>query len=147
MQRNKLIYALAETSLVVNSDLNKGGTWAGAIEQLCNFKFVPVFVRTTGEASEGLDALRRKGALPWPNPHEADSFAEVFNVQAPPAAASPRVGFSLFDAKAAADTTPSSSATLGAAPALTTESEPTAPADVVSDTQPPAAEVRNPKNA
>jgi DNA processing protein len=30
MQRNKLIYALADASLVVSSDLNKGGTWAGA---------------------------------------------------------------------------------------------------------------------
>jgi len=67
MQRNKLIYALADTSLVVSSDLNKGGTWAGAVEQLDKLKFVPVFVRTTGVSSAGLDALRRKGALPWPD--------------------------------------------------------------------------------
>ena len=40
MQRNKLIYALADTSLVVSSDLNKGGTWAGAVEQLDKLKFV-----------------------------------------------------------------------------------------------------------
>ncbi|MBN0182436.1 DNA-processing protein DprA, partial [Pseudomonas aeruginosa] len=64
MQRNKLIYALADASLVVSSDLNKGGTWAGAIEQLDKLKFVPVFVRSTGESSAGLDALRKKGALP-----------------------------------------------------------------------------------
>ena len=30
MQRNKLIYALADAALVVNSDHGKGGTWAGA---------------------------------------------------------------------------------------------------------------------
>ena len=30
MQRNKLIYALADVALVVNADLNKGGTWAGS---------------------------------------------------------------------------------------------------------------------
>jgi DNA processing protein len=41
MQRNKLIYALADASLVVSSDLNKGGTWAGAVEQLDKLKFVP----------------------------------------------------------------------------------------------------------
>ena len=27
MQRNKFIYALADAALVVNSDLNRGGTW------------------------------------------------------------------------------------------------------------------------
>ncbi|MDO2083407.1 hypothetical protein Q2433_25880, partial [Escherichia coli] len=69
--------------LVVSSDLNKGGTWAGAIEQLDKLKFVPVFVRSTGESSAGLDALGKKGALPWPNPQDVDTFAEVFNVQRP----------------------------------------------------------------
>jgi DNA processing protein len=48
MQRNKLIYALADASLVVSSDLNKGGTWTGAVEQLDKLKFVPVYVRSTG---------------------------------------------------------------------------------------------------
>ena len=31
MQRNKVIYALADGAFVVSSDLEKGGTWAGAI--------------------------------------------------------------------------------------------------------------------
>ncbi|WP_145539035.1 DNA-processing protein DprA [Yersinia alsatica] len=79
MQRNKLIYALADTSLVVNSDINKGGTWAGAIEQLNKFKFTPLFVRVTGEASSGLEALRKNGALPWPEPNSVDEFEMVFN--------------------------------------------------------------------
>lgn len=79
MQRNKLIYALADTSLVVNSDVNKGGTWAGAIEQLNKFKFTPLFVRVTGEASSGLEALRKNGALPWPEPNSVDDFEMVFN--------------------------------------------------------------------
>ena len=34
MQRNKLIYALADSALVVSSDYEKGGTWARAVEQL-----------------------------------------------------------------------------------------------------------------
>jgi hypothetical protein len=58
MQRNKLIYALADASLVVNSDLDKGGTWSGAVEQLDRLKFVPVYIRSTGTRSDGLDALR-----------------------------------------------------------------------------------------
>lgn len=80
MQRNKLIYALADASLVVSSDLNKGGTWAGASEQLDKLKFVPVYVRSTGESSPGLDALHKKGALPWPNPKDTPSFDAVFAV-------------------------------------------------------------------
>ena len=78
MQRNKLIYALGDASLVVSSDINKGGTWAGATEQLDKLKLVPVYVRSTGVSSRGLDALRSKGALPWPEPHSADAFDAVF---------------------------------------------------------------------
>ncbi|HRL76186.1 MAG TPA: DNA-processing protein DprA [Candidatus Accumulibacter phosphatis] len=77
MQRNKLIYALADAALVVNSDVEKGGTWAGAVEQLGKLKFVPVFVRSTGSASTGLTALLNKGAFPWPNPDDADGLVEA----------------------------------------------------------------------
>ncbi len=49
MQRNKLIYALAGAALVVSSDYKKGGTWAGASEQLEKHRLVPVYVRATGE--------------------------------------------------------------------------------------------------
>ncbi|OAX87927.1 DNA protecting protein DprA [Xanthomonas nasturtii] len=140
MQRNKLIYALADTSLVVSSDLNRGGTWAGAVEQLDKLKFVPVFIRSTGESSAGLDALRKKGAIPWPNPRDVDSFEDVFNVAMPAPTASPQVGFALLsneepssaDAKSTAPVPPE------AASPPQAESEPLAPVDIVSDTQPPA---------
>ena len=89
MQRNKLIYALSDASLVVSSDLNKGGTWTGAIEQLDKLKFVPVYVRSTGGSSVGLDALRSKGAVPWPNPQDADAFEGVFDVAATTQAQAP----------------------------------------------------------
>ncbi|MBP7867338.1 MAG: DNA-protecting protein DprA [Acidobacteria bacterium] len=68
MQRNKLVYALSDAALVVSSDLAKGGTWSGAVEQLDKLRLVPVFVREDGPPSEGLAALRRRGALPWPSP-------------------------------------------------------------------------------
>ena len=81
MQRNKYIYALAECALVVNSDYAKGGTWTGAIEQLDKRHFVPVYVRSEGQESKGLEELKRKGALPWPNPESAEAFnALLINV-------------------------------------------------------------------
>lgn len=78
MQRNKLIYALSDAALIVNSDLNKGGTWTGAVEQLEKFQFIPVYVRSTGAASSGLDALQVKGARLWPNPIDPVELDQVF---------------------------------------------------------------------
>lgn len=77
MQRNKLIYALADAALVVSAEEGKGGTWAGAIEQLEKLRLVPIYLRSTGDASNGLDALRKRGALPWPNPGDADGLNAV----------------------------------------------------------------------
>lgn len=68
MQRNKLIYALSDAALVVNSDYEKGGTWAGASEQLRRLRLVPVFVRSRGVIGKGLEELQKLGARPWPNP-------------------------------------------------------------------------------
>ena len=84
MQRNKLIYALADAALVVSSDYEKGGTWAGAVEQLEKRRLVPVYVRSSGDTGKGLDALRRKGALPWPNPETPEALAEALAVDTSP---------------------------------------------------------------
>ncbi|MCG5513204.1 DNA-processing protein DprA [Ectothiorhodospira shaposhnikovii] len=140
MQRNKLIYALADTSLVVSSDLNKGGTWSGAVEQLDKLKFIPVFIRSTGESSAGLNGLRKKGALPWPNPQDVDSFEDVFNVEMPTPPASPQVGFALFsnEESSLADAKPTAPVPRNTAPVPQNEIKPFAMVDVVSDTQPPA---------
>ncbi len=96
MQRNKLIYALADVSLVVSSDINKGGTWAGATEQLDKLRLVPVYVRSTGVSSSGLDVLRSKGALPWPEPQSPDAFQAVFNTSYSPIPAKKPVSLDLF---------------------------------------------------
>jgi len=82
MQRNKLIYALADAALVVNSDYNQGGTWAGAVEQLERLRLVPIYIRSNGETGKGLEALRRKGALSWPNPDSAEALDAALAVQA-----------------------------------------------------------------
>jgi predicted Rossmann fold nucleotide-binding protein DprA/Smf involved in DNA uptake len=83
MQRNKMIYALADAALVVNSDYEKGGTWAGAVEQLEKLHLVPIYIRSNGETGKGLEALSRKGALPWPNPDSADAFDAALAIQSP----------------------------------------------------------------
>ena len=77
MQRNKLIYALADAALVVNADVNRGGTWAGAREQLDKLNFVTVYVRQTGAVSAGLNALRSSGAEPWPEPRDPEGFVAL----------------------------------------------------------------------
>jgi DNA processing protein len=82
MQRNKLIYALADAALVVSSDLDKGGTWAGATEQLDRLRMVPVYVRSRPKSSAGIDALLRKGAVAWPDPEDARAFDAVFDLAA-----------------------------------------------------------------
>jgi DNA processing protein len=94
MQRNKLIYALAEAALVVNAEHEKGGTWAGASEQLQKLRFVPVYVRSTGEIGSGLEALQKMGAVAWPNPKSSDEFLAVFDL--PPVATNRQSG-SLFE--------------------------------------------------
>jgi len=77
MQRNKIIYALADAALVVNSDFNKGGTWTGAVEQLDKYHFCPIFVRTGDGTGKGNEALLRKGAQPWPEPEDITDLANA----------------------------------------------------------------------
>ena len=74
MQRNKLIYALADAALVVTADFEKGGTWAGAIEQLERLRFVPIFVRNGVNAGKGNSALLHRGGKPWPNPQSGNEL-------------------------------------------------------------------------
>ena len=79
MQRNKLIYALSDAALVVNSDYGKGGTWTGAIEQLDKLKLVPVYVRANGEMGKGLEGLRERGAIPWPEPGAPEDLKGILD--------------------------------------------------------------------
>lgn len=66
MGRNKYIYALADFAVVVSSDYQKGGTWAGADEELRRGSGRPVFVRTGVDVPRGNTELLRKGAKPFP---------------------------------------------------------------------------------
>jgi len=80
MQRNKLIYALADAALVVNADNRKGGTWAGASEQLTRLNFVSVYVYVRGEdLTMGLAELQKLGAKPWPNPETTRQLEDILS--------------------------------------------------------------------
>ena len=81
MQRNKLIYALSDAALVVSTDYQKGGTWAGASEQLEKFRSVTVYVRSSGEPQQGLKALQKKGAVPWPEPVTPGALVEAITAK------------------------------------------------------------------
>lgn len=63
MGRNKLIYALAEVTVVVASDLDSGGTWAGATEAL-ERGFGSVAVWLGDGAGPGNEALLDAGGRP-----------------------------------------------------------------------------------
>ena len=73
MARNKLIYALADATLVVDATEGKGGTWAGAQEQLRRDASC-VYVRSTLDPSPGLEALLGRGARPWPDPERPEDL-------------------------------------------------------------------------
>jgi predicted Rossmann fold nucleotide-binding protein DprA/Smf involved in DNA uptake len=70
MARNKLIYALSDFGLVIASDAEKGGTWAGA-EEVLKAGWVPVFVVEGPNVPDGNRLLIKRGAIPFP-----DSFDE-----------------------------------------------------------------------
>jgi DNA processing protein len=89
MQRNKLIYALSDAALVVNSDLGKGGTWAGAVEQLDKLRMVPVYVRSSGAENKAFAALQQKGALPWTNPTNSDELVAALSAENVPRESKP----------------------------------------------------------
>ena len=99
MQRNKVIYALSDAALVVNADMNKGGTWAGATEQLERMHLVPIYVRSTGEPSKGLEALKAKGAIPWPNSVDTDNLDTVLQPDILKTSASPIQSEMSFDVR------------------------------------------------
>ncbi len=76
MARNKYVYSLATYALVIAAETGKGGTWAGATEELKRPDPHPVFVRNDVQVPDGNIALIDKGAIafpakPWETPlHE-----------------------------------------------------------------------------
>ena len=65
MGRNKVIYGLADFAVVVSSDFQTGGTWAGAVEAL-KADWCPVFAREGANVPKGNRELLKLGAAPLP---------------------------------------------------------------------------------
>jgi len=62
MMRNKYIYAQSSATIVIKSDLKKGGTWTGAVENL-KHQWTPLLCRNQKEYS-GNQSLIQQGAIP-----------------------------------------------------------------------------------
>jgi len=75
MGRNKYIYVLAESSIVIHSGL-KGGTWEGAKENLKN-GWVSLFVKKSNDADAGNHKLLEMGGLELEN---LDTLDYLFTV-------------------------------------------------------------------
>ena len=69
MARNKLIFALAEHSLISAAEIGKGGTWTGATEEIARrrqgLSATPVYVPSEHDGTWAT-ALLEMGALSWP---------------------------------------------------------------------------------
>jgi predicted Rossmann fold nucleotide-binding protein DprA/Smf involved in DNA uptake len=63
MERNRYIYALADWAVVASSDVEKGGTWNGAVEDL-KHTWVPLFVRDGDDVPPGNRRLIKRGGIP-----------------------------------------------------------------------------------
>jgi len=88
MGRNKLIYGLAEFAVVVSSDHQTGGTWAGAVEAL-KANWCPVLVRDGDGVPKGNKELIKLGATALPSGQfpEISSLLEWVQQHVPPKAA------------------------------------------------------------
>ena len=81
MARNRYIYTLADQALVIDSALESGGTWTGAVENL-KHGWVPLYVRTPGEGA-GNTALITAGALPFTLTEDStDTLIGIFGARA-----------------------------------------------------------------
>ncbi len=67
MGRNRVIYGLADAAAIVRTDAHKGGTWAGAEEELRRENPIPLFVRASEPMPDGNRALIARGARPFPD--------------------------------------------------------------------------------
>ncbi len=75
MGRNKVIYGLADFAVVVSSEFQSGGTWAGATEAL-KAGWCPVFVRDGDALPNGNRELLKLGGVALPQ-HELQNIHDL----------------------------------------------------------------------
>jgi len=81
MERNKLVYGLADAALVVASSAGEGGTWAGATEALRHGR-ITIYVKATGSLASGNAKLLKMGGKPFP-PEPWEGIRELIAQPAP----------------------------------------------------------------
>jgi predicted Rossmann fold nucleotide-binding protein DprA/Smf involved in DNA uptake len=64
MSRNKMVYALSKMTFIIASDAGKGGTWAGAVENL-RHQWAPSYVLKYDPVKDGNAQLIQKGCSPF----------------------------------------------------------------------------------
>jgi len=104
MGRNKMIYALADYGLIVSAEHKKGGTWAGAEEELKREISLPVFVRVGNNTPQGNTKLLDLGATPWPENIDRNNFKQFLDVAAKNREKRNEKNLNLFDFQAAEKT-------------------------------------------
>ncbi len=77
MERNKLVYALADAAVVVASSDEQGGTWAGAVEAL-KMGQIPIYVKAFGRVCSGNQKLIEAGCYEFPS-DALDNVQRLFN--------------------------------------------------------------------
>ena len=81
MQRNKYIYCMSEKSVIVTCTPNKGGTWAGALENHNN-NWVQMYVQKSSDQKSGNSILENYNAIPIKNnKEEFNSILKETNVE------------------------------------------------------------------
>lgn len=78
MDRNKYIYAISDTTVVISADFNKGGTWAGAIENL-KYGWTPILVRSGEDVPRGNKEILKKGGNSLSENLFNKSFSELID--------------------------------------------------------------------
>lgn len=107
MGRNKLIYAMSDYGLVVSAEHKKGGTWAGAEEELKRENALSVFVRIGNDVPQGNSKLLDLGAISWPDSIDRNNFRQqLHDLAVTPRKNRPKKNPSLFDFQAAQEIAP-----------------------------------------
>jgi predicted Rossmann fold nucleotide-binding protein DprA/Smf involved in DNA uptake len=77
--RDKYTYSLSDYGVVVSAEADKGGTWAGATEQLKRLRHVPVLVRSEGNLPTGNPLLLSMGAKGIPKLEKIETLKDFLN--------------------------------------------------------------------
>lgn len=97
MGRNKLIYAMADYGLVVSAEHKKGGTWAGATEELKRENALTIFIRSGKNTPAGNKELLKLGAIEWQEVISIDNLSQQLSDSAKSIEGNKQGNLSLFD--------------------------------------------------